>query len=143
MELTLDRWERISPSEREAVAKRLVTALPSGFAFHRVRPFSLGDRRYEIETAYDLGGVDIGASISHAGCCLTVVEKGDRWFAVEVSGETLKCYEPSSGAVRSVGFDEVRGGTLAGLGFPRPFAFVVPGSSSATRWDWIFGRRAT
>ena len=47
------------------------------------------DRRYEIETAYDLGGVDIGASISHAGCCLTVVEKGDGWFAVEVSGETL------------------------------------------------------
>jgi riboflavin synthase len=47
------------------------------------------DRRYEIETAYDLSGVDIGASISHAGCCLTVVEKGDRWFAVEVSGETL------------------------------------------------------
>jgi riboflavin synthase len=47
------------------------------------------DRRYEIETAYDLTGVDIGASISHAGCCLTVVEKGDRWFAVEVSGETL------------------------------------------------------
>ena len=47
------------------------------------------DRRYEIETAYDLTGVDIGASISHAGCCLTVVEKGDGWFAVEVSGETL------------------------------------------------------
>jgi len=47
------------------------------------------DRRYEIETAYDLADVDLGASISHAGCCLTVVEKGDRWFAVEVSGETL------------------------------------------------------
>jgi riboflavin synthase len=47
------------------------------------------DRRYEIETAYDLAGIDIGASISHAGCCLTVVEKGDGWFAVEVSGETL------------------------------------------------------
>lgn len=47
------------------------------------------DRRYEIETAFDLAGVDIGASISHSGCCLTVVEKGDRWFAVEVSGETL------------------------------------------------------
>lgn len=47
------------------------------------------DRRYEIETAYDLAGVNIGASISHAGCCLTVVEKGDGWFAVEVSGETL------------------------------------------------------
>ena len=47
------------------------------------------DRRLEIETAYDLGGVEIGASISHSGCCLTVIEKSDRWFAVEVSGETL------------------------------------------------------
>ena len=47
------------------------------------------DRRYEIQTAYDLAGVDIGASISHAGCCLTVVDKGDGWFAVEASGETL------------------------------------------------------
>jgi riboflavin synthase len=47
------------------------------------------DRRFEVETGFDLSTVDIGASISHAGCCLTVVEKGDRWFAVEVSGETL------------------------------------------------------
>src|ERR1700712_4016497 len=47
------------------------------------------DRRFEIETAYDVAGIDIGASISHAGCCLTVVEKGAGWFAVEVSGETL------------------------------------------------------
>lgn len=47
------------------------------------------DRRFEIETAFDLSTVDIGASISHAGCCLTVVQKGDGWFAVEVSGETL------------------------------------------------------
>jgi riboflavin synthase len=47
------------------------------------------DRRFEVETAFDLSTVDIGASISHAGCCLTVVEKGEGWFAVEVSGETL------------------------------------------------------
>jgi riboflavin synthase len=47
------------------------------------------DRRFEIETAFDLSTVDIGASISHAGCCLTVVEKGQGWFAVEVSSETL------------------------------------------------------
>lgn len=47
------------------------------------------DRRFEIETAFDLATIDIGASISHAGCCLTVVEKGEGWFAVEVSGETL------------------------------------------------------
>jgi len=47
------------------------------------------DRRFEIETGFDLSTVDIGASIAHAGCCLTVVEKGEGWFAVEVSGETL------------------------------------------------------
>lgn len=46
-------------------------------------------RRLEIETRLDLSTLDMGASISHAGCCLTVVEKGDGWFAVEVSGETL------------------------------------------------------
>ena len=47
------------------------------------------DRRYEVETIWDTDGIDLGASISHAGCCLTVVEKGPGWFAVEVSGETL------------------------------------------------------
>ena len=47
------------------------------------------DRRFEIETAYDLATIDIGASIAHSGCCLTVVEKGEGWFAVEVSGESL------------------------------------------------------
>jgi len=47
------------------------------------------DRRYEIETAFDTATIDMGASIAHAGCCLTVVEKGEGWFAVEVSGETL------------------------------------------------------
>jgi riboflavin synthase len=47
------------------------------------------DRRYEIETVWDTDGIDLGASISHAGCCLTVTEKGPDWFAVEVSNETL------------------------------------------------------
>jgi riboflavin synthase len=47
------------------------------------------DRRYEIETAFDTAGIDLGASISHAGCCLTVTERGPGWFAVEVSNETL------------------------------------------------------
>ncbi len=47
------------------------------------------DRRYEVETAWDVSSIDLGASVSHAGCCLTVVEKGEGWFAVEVSNETL------------------------------------------------------
>ena len=47
------------------------------------------DRRFEIETGFDTATIDLGASVSHAGCCLTVVDKGPGWFAVEVSGETL------------------------------------------------------
>lgn len=47
------------------------------------------DRRFEIETRFDVASIEIGASISHSGCCLTVVEKGWDWFAVEASAETL------------------------------------------------------
>jgi riboflavin synthase len=49
----------------------------------------LGDTRIEIETSYDMDDVDIGASIACSGPCLTVVEKGPGWFAVEASAETL------------------------------------------------------
>jgi hypothetical protein len=45
---------------------------------------------------------------------------------VERSGDELRCYEPSSGDVRPVDVDEVRGARLRGLGFPRAFAFVLP-----------------
>jgi riboflavin synthase len=47
-----------------------------------------GDLRVVIGTGYDLGTVDPGASIACSGVCLTVVDKGDDWFAVDVSGET-------------------------------------------------------
>jgi len=47
------------------------------------------DRRFEIATTFDLNGVAIGASIACSGPCLTVVEKGPGWFAVEASAETL------------------------------------------------------
>lgn len=50
-----------------------------------------GDVRFAIETAYDLEGIEIGASISCDGCCLTVVDKGPDWFAVTASAETLGC----------------------------------------------------
>ena len=52
-------------------------------------PASEGDSRFRISTSYDLSKVEIGASIACSGCCLTVVEKGENSFAVDVSGETL------------------------------------------------------
>ncbi len=48
-----------------------------------------GDRRFVIRTKHDLKPVPMGASIACSGCCLTVVEKGGDWFAIEASGETL------------------------------------------------------
>ncbi|WNJ98570.1 riboflavin synthase [Thalassospiraceae bacterium LMO-JJ14] len=48
-----------------------------------------GDTRFDIATRYDMESVDIGASIACSGACLTVIEKGPGWFAVQASGETL------------------------------------------------------
>lgn len=48
-----------------------------------------GDLRFEITTSYDTSGIDIGASISCSGACMTVIETGNDWFAVQVSPESL------------------------------------------------------
>jgi riboflavin synthase len=48
-----------------------------------------GDLRLAIATGYDLQTVDLGASIACSGVCLTVVDKGEGWFAVDVSAETI------------------------------------------------------
>ncbi|MGQ9367253.1 riboflavin synthase [Azospirillum sp. ST 5-10] len=48
-----------------------------------------GDTRFTIETAFAMDTVPIGASIANSGVCLTVVDKGPGWFAVQASAETL------------------------------------------------------
>jgi riboflavin synthase len=48
-----------------------------------------GGRRLEISTAYPLDEVAIGASIALSGACMSVVEKGEDAFAVDVSRESL------------------------------------------------------
>ncbi len=48
-----------------------------------------GDLRLRIRCGFDLATVDLCASIACSGVCLTVVDKGEDWFAVDVSGETL------------------------------------------------------
>jgi len=51
-----------------------------------------GDLRARIGTAYDVGGVDIGASIACDGVCLTVIALGRaprNWFDVQISAESV------------------------------------------------------
>ena len=50
---------------------------------------SRGDLRAQIETQMNLSAVSIGASISCSGCCLTVIDKTDETFFVDISAETL------------------------------------------------------
>ena len=48
-----------------------------------------GDLRLLIGCDFAMESVDLGASIACSGCCLTVVDKGADWFAVDLSAETL------------------------------------------------------
>ena len=53
-----------------------------------------GDLRLTIDCSYDMDTVDLGASIACSGACLTVVDKGEDWFAVDISGETISKTAP-------------------------------------------------
>jgi riboflavin synthase len=62
-----------------------------------------GDARVTVATRRNQHGIAIGASIACSGVCLTVVEKGTGfageagtgWFAVDVSGETIRRTVPA------------------------------------------------
>ncbi len=59
-----------------------------------------GDLRLVIRCGYDMAGVDLGASIACSGVCLTVVDKGADWFAIDASAETVS---KTSGAMWAEG----------------------------------------
>jgi len=75
----------------------MFTGLISGVGTVReVVPVGGGkDARFTIAVPTDIaewtgiGGAKLGASIACSGCCLTVIERGEDFFSVEVSGETL------------------------------------------------------
>lgn len=53
-----------------------------------------GDLRLIIGCSYDMDTVDLGASIACSGACLTVVDKGNDWFAVDLSQESASRTAP-------------------------------------------------
>jgi riboflavin synthase len=66
----------------------IITALGTVRA---IKPLGDGhDMRLVITAPWpDTGSIAIGASIACSGCCLTAVEVGDDWFAVDASAESL------------------------------------------------------
>lgn len=57
----------------------------------RAEPAADGGLRLVVESALPAAALELGASVAHDGCCLTVVEAGEGWHAVDISGETLAC----------------------------------------------------
>lgn len=49
-----------------------------------------GGKAFRVRSGYEYSGVDIGASIAHAGVCLTVTAKGENWHEVEAWEEALR-----------------------------------------------------
>ena len=68
----------------------IVTALGT---IRSIDPIGAGkDMRLVIHAPWeDTASIALGASIACSGCCLTAVELGADWFAVDVSAETLSC----------------------------------------------------
>lgn len=74
----------VLPEDGPVPAVSFVFSLPDGAAV-QVEAVA----RAEAGAGGFLSGVALGASIACSGCCLTVVEFGADWFAVEASAETL------------------------------------------------------
>lgn len=47
-------------------------------------------KRFRVSSRYNVDTIEIGASIAHCGVCLTVTNKQDNWFEVEVWEEALR-----------------------------------------------------
>ena len=48
-----------------------------------------GDLKARIACNYEVDSIDIGASIACDGVCLTVIDRAENWFDVEISAESV------------------------------------------------------
>ena len=48
-----------------------------------------GDRVIEILCPFDTDDLNVGASVSCSGACMTVIDRGPGWFKISVSNESL------------------------------------------------------
>ncbi len=104
---------------------RALGTTPAGMA----RALSVHGTRYRWRPAGgDLSDVRsaVGAGLPVAMLIGSVIPR--HWVLLtELRGRQFRCYEPGSGGLVGVRADAIRAGRLKGLGYPRPFAFVLPG----------------
>ena len=119
-------WPRMLGTTPMGIARALTTRTEIRGVRYRWRPFRgrrdrLTDVLHHVKAGWPVAML-VGRFIPR------------HWvLIVGVNGETLQCYEPSSGDVRPAHVDALRHSRLTGLGYPRPFAFVLPSSKAATR----------
>lgn len=117
-------WPRALGTTPAGLARAITTRSRARGARYRWRRARRGDTLDDVFAALAGGwpvAMLIGAAIPRHWVLFT-----------EIAGwETLRCYEPSSGRLHAVAADEIREARLQRLGFPRPFAFVLPDLPSA------------
>jgi len=103
---------------------RALGTTPAGMA----RALSAHGVRYRWRRAgSDLAGVRAAVAAGRPVAMLIGAAIPRHWVLLtELDGPRFRCYEPSSGRRVEVHPDDIRAARLTGLGFPRPFAFVLP-----------------
>lgn len=113
-------WPRALGTTPAGMVRALNAHSAASGVRYRWRPARPGDTLTDVRDALTAGwpvAMLIGAVVPR------------HWVLLNgIHGESLQCYEPSSGESRSVPVADVRSARLRGLGFPRPFAFVLPRS---------------
>ena len=119
-------WPRMLGTTPMGIARALTTRTEIRGVRYRWRPFRGRRDRLTDVLHYVKAGWPVAMLVGR------IIPR--HWvLIVGVNGETLHCYEPSSGDVRPAHVDALRYSRLTGLGYPRPFAFVLPSSKAATR----------
>jgi hypothetical protein len=112
-------WPRALGTTPAGMARAITSHSRSRGTRYRWRRARRGDALADVAAALASGwpvAMLIGAAIPRHWVLFT-----------ELAGASLRCYEPSSGGLLTVPPDDIRRASLQGLGFPRPFAFVLPG----------------
>ena len=115
-------WPRALGTTPAGMARALNTHAAARGVRYRWRPAVRRDDLPDVCAAVAAGwpvAMLVGSAIPRHWVLLT-----------ELQGSVLRCYEPSSGALVRVQVDAIRAARLQGLGFARPFAFVVPARST-------------
>lgn len=103
---------------------RALGTTPAGMA----RALSAHGTRYRWRRAgRDLADVHAALGAGRPVAMLIGAAIPRHWVLLtELRGPEFRCYEPSSGRLVAVTPEDIGAGTLTGLGFPKPFAFVLP-----------------